>query len=716
MEVYQVIYTSCQNGLVDSALGLTSKPGHKIYSCSQGLTRENLDEIIRFSSYRLPKNNTKEYSEVVGDPGVSDGFPKVFRTITLSDGKVAAIQSVFAGVDYQGYEGNFFAHAFVFEDFDNDFLPERLYGSKDFKKYLSAEEAECENVEFLPQIEMPHISGFFDENIYTFINENKKKMSYLLDSAIKVLSGDEYNNLCIVTKSEEETAKFLIALKYLIPKNISSNMGISTYNVYLPSDRQEKVIFHGTIRGENNITDEAIEYRKNCLYIEMDKLNEEEIKDSFLLEKWTPEELVKQYNELRIRTVEGFINWIATYNDTTKAGMGSKLLKLRATAGETAFIKRANEIYPELEKEEYDNVRFEITKVMYDNIDYFQKNFADLIQKYIKITITKLCEGESYDFSGVFSSKLNERSQIVELKKQIGEIMEHVGKTESKMSAKNKVVLLGFFAHIKHKFGDESWRDFFGGNREHLTIFVKMGAQTLVTGSGINPFESPSNWTVEDMCEFVAFLEASTEDARLKKMCLKYIYSTHDVDWAYYGITKTKHKKTAKAQQADMEKIHTMLKRVGYEPYNNGKYTDLVTFVHNDMEQSVSPILITRTLYAYHQWLKTYGDQAKAKAKAIELRELLLEMKKTQKSLYNYMIPKLALEIIESKGHYHEIIINIETMYNGFWNWFLIGYNKCKKDDDKALTYTRIYKANKAKMSRLPVRKKLRATFGNIDD
>ncbi len=716
MEVYQVIYTSCENGLIDSELGLTSKPGHKIYSCSRELSRENLDEIIRFSSYRLPKNNTREYSEVVGDPTVSDGFPKVFRTIRLSDGKLAAIQSVFAGVDYQGYEGNFFAHAFVFEDYDSDFFPERLYGSKDFKKYLSAEEAECENVEFLPQCQMPHISEFFDENICTFIDENKNKMSHLLANAIKVLSGEEYNNLCIVTKSEEETAKYLVALKYLLPRDISDNMGISTYNVYLPSDRQEKVIFHGTIRGENNITPEAIEYRKNCLYIEMDKLKEDEIQGSLLLEKWTPEELYKEYGELRIRTVEGFLNWIGTYEDTTKAGMGSKLLRLRATAGETAFIKRANEIYTELSDEKYDDVRFEITKVMYDNIDYFQKHFADLIQNYIKITITKLCEGESYDFSGVFSSKLNERSQVVELKKQIGAIMEQVGNTESKMSAKNKVVLLSFFAHIKHKFGDESWKDFFGGNKQHLTTFVEMGAQTLLTGSGIKPFETPSEWTLEDMCEFVAFLEASTDNEHLTNMCLKYIYSTNDVDWAYYGITKTKHKKTAKAQQADMEKIHAMLKRVGYEPYNNGKYTDLVTFVHNDMEQSVSPILITRTLFTYHQWLKTYGDQARAKAKAIELRELILEMKKTQDSLYNYMIPKLALEIIESKGHYHEIIINTETMYAGFWNWFLIGFNKCKRDDEKALTYTRIYKANKAKMSRLPVRKKLRAAFGNIDD
>lgn len=712
MEVYQVIYTSCENSLIEPSLGLTQRPGHKIYSCSEGLSRENLDEIIRFSSYRLPKNNTKEYSDVVGDPNVSDGFYKVFRTIRLSDQKIAVIQSVFAGVDYQGYEGNFFAHAFVFDEYDADFIPERFYGSKSFRKYLTTEEAECEKVEFLPKPEMPVVSEGFDDGIYAFVNENKKKLSYLVNSAIKVLTDDDLNNLCIVTKSEEETAKYLIALKYLLPRDMAENMGISTYNVYLPSDRQEKVIFHGTIRGANNITSEAIEYRKNCLYIEMDKLNIDDIDISPLLEKWSVEELRQNYSDYKIKTTEGLLNWVGTYENVTKAGMGSKLLRLRQTAGETAFIKRANEIYPQIQDDEYSEVRFEITKVMYDNIDYFQKHFASLIQTYIRLAVTKLCEGESYDLSGVFSSKLNERSQVVELKKQMSAIMELVGNANSKMSAKNKFILLGFFAHIKHKFGDESWKDFFAGNKRHLETFVGMGAQTILTGNGIKPFESPSNWTKEDMCEFVAFLEASTEDMKLVNMCLKYIYSTTDVDWTMYGITKTKHIKTKGAQKADMDKIHSMLKRVGYEPYNNGKYTDLSTYVHNDMEQSVSPLLITRTLYTYHQWLKTYGDQVRAKEKAIELRELLLEMKKTQKSLYNYMIPKLALEIIESRGHYHEIIINTETMYTGFWNWFLIGYNKCKRDDEKALTYTRIYRANQAKMSRLPVRKKLRAAFG----
>ena len=89
-------------------------------------------------------------------------------------------------------------------------------------------------------------------------------------------------------------------------------------------------------------------------------------------------------------------------------------------------------------------------------------------------------------------------------------------------------------------------------------------------------------------------------------------------------------------------------------------------------------------------------------------------LRKTQTSCFNFMIPKLALEIIESPGHYHEVMINTETMPPSFWNWFLIGYNKSKEDEDKMLAYTRVYSASKAKMSRIPAKKKMRETFKDV--
>ena len=74
------------------------------------------------------------------------------------------------------------------------------------------------------------------------------------------------------------------------------------------------------------------------------------------------------------------------------------------------------------------------------------------------------------------------------------------------------------------------------------------------------------------------------------------------------------------------------------------------------------------------------------------------------------------MEIIETQGHYHEVMINTETMPDSFWNWFLIGFGHCKNDDDKILNYTRVYQASRSKLLRLPdIRQKMRAAFKNVE-
>ena len=153
MKVYQLIYTSVRHSLSDSTLGLANQPGLRVYSCSQGITENNIAEIVKFASYRLPKNDKTVYSEVTGDPQVPEMFPKCFRTLRLSDGRYAAIQTVFAGMDYQGQPGNFFAHALVFDEPDADFFPERYFKSSAFKTCLTAKEAEKEIVHYLPQLD-----------------------------------------------------------------------------------------------------------------------------------------------------------------------------------------------------------------------------------------------------------------------------------------------------------------------------------------------------------------------------------------------------------------------------------------------------------------------------------------------------------------------------------------------------------------------------------
>ena len=188
----------------------------------------------------------------------------------------------------------------------------------------------------------------------------------------------------------------------------------------------------------------------------------------------------------------------------------------------------------------------------------------------------------------------------------------------------------------------------------------------------------------------------------------------NNLDWSKYGISKTLHAKTKGEKEQDLQKIRRMLSKVGYIPYQRATYTSLKPEVTDDIRNNNSPLLISRLLYAVYRWQGTYGNQMKAEKCANRVRKLLLEMRKTQTSCFNFMIPKLALEIIESPGHYHEVMINTETMPPSFWNWFLIGYNKSKEDEDKMLAYTRVYSASKAKMSRIPAKKKMRETFKDV--
>lgn len=717
MKVYQMIYTSVLHSLSDQELGLSNQSGLRVYSCSQGLEREDLDEVARFSSYRLPKNNKQEYSEVYCDPKVPEQFPKTFRTLKLADGKYAAIQSVFSGVDYQGHEGNFFSHALIFDNVEPDFFPEQYCRSKTFRTYLTEKEQKKELVHYLPVLEEAERDEGFEKEIYEFIGSHKKELSYLINSVITLMMGSNIKNICIATLSAEETEKYLVSLKYLLPRDVSPGSGISTYNVYLPSDKQDSICLHGTIKGRNNITREAVESKQDCMYIDMDRIDTASYEISPLLSNWTVEELREEYTALKIHSVTGLLDWVASFENTDKPGMGGKLLRLRESAGTEAFAKRAAELYPLIKEKEYEDVRFEVTKVMYDNIDLFPGLLDDLTDSYITQMMTKLAKGERYDFGAVFSSMEHEKNQVAVMKKKIPEIMAKIGAAGSKISDKSKFVLLGFFAQLKHKYGDESWKDFFKGNRMHLTTFVEMAAGVVITGYGVKPFSPPSNWEKEDLDELISFFESSTEDEKLRTLCLKYIYSNTDTDWSIYGVSLTKHTKTRGEQEEDMRKIRSILSKVGYEPYQRGKYLDVKGDVRADVEGSMSPLLLTRLLDTYYRWQRCYGNQAQAKKYAQKFRLLLLEMKRTQRTCYDYVIPKLALEIIETPGHYHEIMINMDTMCTSFCNWFIIGYSKCKRDDEKMLTYARVYEASKTKLSKLPMqmRRKLRAEFTNIE-
>lgn len=707
-----MIYTSVKHSLSEPDLGLMNQPGQRVYSCSQGLSRENIAELMRFSSYRLPKNNNVEYPKELGDPTIPSMFPKTFRTLRLADGKFAAIQSVYSGYDINGEEGNFFAHALVFDEYPDDFFPEQYFGSELFRTYLTKEEQEAELIRYMPVLEDPIKPEGLEQEMITFIKLHKKELTYLINHAVTMLTSENLKNICICTDDEYLTERYLIALKWLLPRDISRNTGISTYNVYLPSDKQDRIVFHGTIDGKNNITRTAIESRDNCIFLDFNSIDFAAVAVSNLF-NLSVEEIRRQYVKYKLSSVSAYLDWFALTQNITFQGMGGKLLKFKTSAGDEAFAARAKELFANIDDESMKDVKFEITKVMYDNISLFPEETEKLTELYVTDCINKLCAGENYDIEAVFGSAGASEQQTATIVKNLSKYMNLIYSNLDSMGEKNQRIVINFISHIKHAGNFSSWMEMFGGKKKYISTFVELAAPLVITGYGANMFSVPQDWTSEELYELIAYIESSTEDRQLSMGCVKYITEHDDIDWEKYGITIAHRKKMPLEVQQDSDKIRRLLTKVGYEPYQRNTYEAIKRDIMADIEDNRSPLLISRLLAAVYTWQGAYGNQRESQQQAEKIYKLLLELKAKEPQCYNYMIPKLALEIIESQGHYHDVMINTETMPPSFWNWFLIGFKRSKRDDKKLIAYTRVYAASKMKLNKLPIKNALRAAFQN---
>ena len=167
----------------------------------------------------------------------------------------------------------------------------------------------------------------------TFIGEHKYELTYVLDRATRLLTSDDVKNICIAADDAETVQMYLLALKWILPISLSENTGISTYNVYLPSDKQKQIVFHGTIKQHNNITGQAIEARKNCIYIDIENTKFPHSAKSMLL-GLTLINFVKYTESIISRQMTQLLDWQATWENTTKTGIGGKLIKLKKSAGD----------------------------------------------------------------------------------------------------------------------------------------------------------------------------------------------------------------------------------------------------------------------------------------------------------------------------------------------------------------------------------------------
>lgn len=703
MKLYQLIYTSVKHSLTDEALGLVNESGYRVYSCSQELTKEDINEIMRFCGYRLPKNTELNHSKTPCDPSVPNLYPKMFRTLKTESGKYAAIRVCYSGCDFDGEEGNFFAHALIADVAEDGFLPESLYGAKAFRSCLTAEEIENPLVRYLPALDDAGADEGLSERVDSFVQNHRIQMSAILEQAIPVFTGGDKTHICISAKTPEESAMYVLGLKRILPHTIADGCGISTNNVFLPSPSQNKIIINGTVTGKNNITDEDIENRPGCVFIDVQRIETDGVKPMKLFEM-SIDELYKSYDEFSIKNGKQLMLWLNSYERLNEQGVGERLGNLYDAVGEKLFVKRAESLYSMLSRSEMKQVKYEILEAMASHIELFPTLEDDIIKSVIVEGVSRICSGEPKNMENILK-ELPEDKQS-KMYSCIDDIMKSI--LQGEPDEKSATLLLRIFSLIRRGAKLDTWKEFFKEKQEYLVCFTSLAAKVMISDAMPVAFTAPASWSESETAEAVAFIDASTDDAQIHKACFKYVLDHKNEAWQKYGIRLSKKRKSKEDAQYDLQKIRKMLSVVGYAPYQRATYKELKFEVLNDMAEDENPLLLVRLLYAVFTW-QGAADRAKEAEKAAEdVYELIMELKETEASVYRYVFPKLALEILDSSGMGHEIMINADTMEPDFWNWFLIGFKRSILDEVIRINYERVFEASRHQLQGLPVYAKLK--------
>ncbi len=693
MKIYQLIYTAVKHSLSDPELELINQAGYRVYSCTQGLTADEINEIIRFCGYRLPKNSEVKYSKTPFDPTIPDLFPKTFRTFKTDSGKYVAVQVVYSGYDWNGEEGNFFAHAFVIEDAPDGFRPEEFYDCTAFRKCLTESEINTELVRYMPLLEDYECKANLTDKIDNFVYNHKIQMSVILEQSMAVLAGTEKTHICISAKNQEESDMYVLGLKRILPPTLADRLGISTNNIFLPSAGQNKIVINGTISGKNNISDDDIDNRTNCVYIDTQRIQTDGVKPMKLFEM-SMDELYESYERFSIQTGKQLQLWLNSYERINEQGVGDRMRTLYNSVGETLFCERTLSIYNKINQADFKQIRFEILEVMFEKIELFPNLKSTITTSLIMEGIECICAGEQRNVENVFRNISKE--DAADIYKRIDYIMSLFN--ADSMDEKSGTLLLRIFSLLKFSNELLTWREFFKDDEKYITEFLELSAKVIINDTSPVTFTAPATWTENDTAEVIVLFDSSTDDAYIKKACRKYILENKNAVWSTYGITLHKNRKTSDDMEFDLQKVRKLLREVGYAPYQRTSYSDVKYNVINEMSTNENPLLLFRLLNAFYQWQGSETSVASEK-NAVKVAELITEMRETQLSCYNYVFPKLALEILDCAGENHELIINSQTMDDNFWHWFYIGFKNNYNNENIRVNYERVAAANKTALS-----------------
>ena len=227
MAFQQLYYTSCEHGVGGYA-------GFQFNAVSEGVGVRTMREVEQFTVYELPS----------WDSSPADAPVNLCHVRDAVRGDDITAHVVYAGADFSGRAGNYFAHALVTEDPGRDFgglLPIELWESSVWARTA------VDGVT-LPVIQSVPPRGSFDRpSVAAFLGDQADAqtiLARLLSAIDKAIGGGR--SIIIWSSTSTENAYWIAAVSYLLEDARAREMSFFTYT-RRPAQCRAHVI--GTVSG-----------------------------------------------------------------------------------------------------------------------------------------------------------------------------------------------------------------------------------------------------------------------------------------------------------------------------------------------------------------------------------------------------------------------------------------------------------------------------------
>jgi hypothetical protein len=222
MKALQLHYTSCRRGLGGSA-------GFQTRAVTPGLALDDQREIERRGAYRPPRDLPPEPTP----DEITQLFPSALRSYRLPSGHLALTRASYAGRDYTGRWGNFFAHTLVLaEGPPAELWPIDLYEWPGWQLRLAAEDDTEATPPELPVVTLDRSQAgesFRWPELQEFLRERSGRVERLANLGRALLLALETARPVVVRDTPNAGLYWSACLQKLLPPALAWPLSWSSY-------------------------------------------------------------------------------------------------------------------------------------------------------------------------------------------------------------------------------------------------------------------------------------------------------------------------------------------------------------------------------------------------------------------------------------------------------------------------------------------------------